>query len=143
VGPDVTPVVTALPNVMQGITDFNLTVRVTELNSVTTNGLITVKIPKDIRMTFSSPYNPSLTELGPVSLNNNLWSYSQDANFHIFTSSSAIEGGGFSTFGFVARFDPSNAKGVYTLTAQIEGGSGGEIRIDNNVDSEKLDYFIE
>jgi hypothetical protein len=140
--PDVTPIITAIPNVMQGLTEFNLTVRVTELNDIATNGLITVRIPKDVRLSFSQPYNPGLSSLGSTPLNNSVWSFSEDANNYIFTTTSVIEAGGFSTFGFVAEFDPGNSKGVYTLTSQIDSGSGGEIRIDNNVDSEKIDYFI-
>jgi uncharacterized repeat protein (TIGR01451 family) len=141
--PDVTPVITAIPNVMTGKTEFNLTVRVTELNSINTNGLITVRIPKDARLSFKVPYNPSLTILGNIPLNNANWAFSQDAANYIFTSTTVITAGSFSTFGFVAEFDPGFTKGVYTLTSQIASGSGGEIRIDNNVDSEKIDYFIE
>jgi uncharacterized repeat protein (TIGR01451 family) len=141
--PDVTPVITAIPNVMTGKTEFNLTVRVTELNSINTNGLITVRIPKDARLSFKVPYNPSLTILGNIPLNNANWAFSQDAANYIFTSMTVIPAGSFSTFGFVAEFDPGFTKGVYTLTSQIASGSGGEIRIDNNVDSEKIDYFIE
>ena len=33
-------------------------------------------------------------------------------------------------------------QGKYTITSQIIAGSGGENRIDNNVDAEVLDYFI-
>jgi hypothetical protein len=141
--PDVTPVITAVPNVMQGLTEFNLTVRVTELNEVATNGQIIVRIPKDVRLTFKHAFDQGLTQLGSVMLMNSQWSYSQDASFHIFTSNTSITGGMFSTFGFVAIFDPGSTKGVYTITSQIDGGSGGEVRINNNVDSEKLDYFIE
>jgi hypothetical protein len=128
---------------MTGKTEFNLTVRVTELNSINTNGLITVRIPKDARLSFKVPYNPSLTILGNIPLNNANWAFSQDAANYIFTSTTVITAGSFSTFGFVAEFDPGFTKGVYTLTSQIASGSGGEIRIDNNVDSEKIDYFIE
>lgn len=140
--PDLTPIITAIPNIMQGNTVFNLSVRVTELNSINTNGLITVKIPKDSRLSFYEPYNPNRTMLGTIPVNNSDWSFSEDATYYIFTSTEAIQAGGFSTFGFVAQFDPGQTKGVYTVTSQIESGSGGEIRIDNNVDSEKLDYFI-
>jgi hypothetical protein len=53
-----------------------------------------------------------------------------------------ITAGGFSYFGFNARWDSGQTKGVYTITSQIVEGSGGEIRTNNNVDAEKLDYFI-
>jgi large repetitive protein len=141
--PDVTPVITAVPNVMQGVTEFNLTIRVTELNHVATNGAIIVRIPKDVRLSLKNGFEQGLTQLGAITLMNNQWSYSQDASFHIFTTNTSISAGMFSTFGFIAIFDPGSTKGVYTVTSQIDGGSGGEIRINNNVDSEKIDYFIE
>jgi uncharacterized repeat protein (TIGR01451 family) len=141
--PDVTPVITAIPNVMTGKTAFNLTVRVTELNMINTNGLITVRIPKDARLSFKDPYNPALTILGNIPLNNANWTFTEDATNYIFSSMTVIPAGSFSTFGFVAEFDPGFTTGVYTLTSQIVSGSGGEIRINNNVDSERIDYFIE
>jgi uncharacterized repeat protein (TIGR01451 family) len=141
--PDVTPVITAIPNVMSGKTEFNLTVRVTELNNIATKGNITVRISKDARLTVKGAYNSGLTMLGSVPLNNVNWVFSEDASNYIFSSTTVIPAGSFSTFGFIAEFDPGSTKGVYTITSQILEGSGGEIRINNNVDSEKIDYFIE
>ncbi|MBE0638026.1 MAG: cadherin-like domain-containing protein, partial [Bacteroidales bacterium] len=140
--PDVTPIITAVPNVMNGPTDFYVTVRITELNNVNTNGLITVRIPKDTRWVLDGPYDQSLTMLGTTPLNNADWNYSDDATYHIFTTTAVIPAGGFSYFGFNARWDAGQTVGIYTITSQIVEGSGGEIRIDNNVDAEKLDYFI-
>jgi hypothetical protein len=45
--------------------------------------------------------------------------------------------------GFFAQWNAGQTQGVYTITAQIVEGSGAEIRINNNVDAEKLDYFID
>jgi hypothetical protein len=83
-----------------------------------------------------------LTILGSTPLNNSVWSYSSDATNHIFTTSSVIAANSFSTIGFKAKWDAGFTKGIYTLTSQILAGSGGENRIDNNVDAEKIDYFI-
>lgn len=141
--PDVTPVITANPNVMNGPTDFNLFVEVTELNNINTNGSIIVRIPKDTRWTLTVPFDPTLTELGGVDLDNASWSYSEETNNHVFTSTEVIVGGDFSTFGFQASWDAGATQGVFTITSQIEEGSGSENRIDNNVDAEKIDYFID
>jgi uncharacterized repeat protein (TIGR01451 family) len=140
--PDITPIITAVPNVMHGITSFYITVRVTELNIANTSGLITVRIPKDTRWILNGPYDPNLTQLGSTILNNADWSYSQDGTHHIFTTSAVITAGGFSYFGFYAKWDAGATRGVYTITSQIDSWSGNENRIDNNVDSERLDYFI-
>ena len=53
------PVITAVPNVMTGITHFNIFVQVTELLAVPTNGLITVRIPKDIRWVLTGLTTPA------------------------------------------------------------------------------------
>jgi hypothetical protein len=44
---------------------------------------------------------------------------------------------------FEGVFNPRNANGIYTMTAQILAGSGGEVRINNNSDAERIVYFIE
>jgi agmatine deiminase len=142
--PDISPTITVSPNVMTGITKFNIIVRVTELNSVNTDGLITVIIPRDSRLTFDGSYDPNLASLGGIPLNNSVWAYtSTDPNYHIFTTNTVITGGTYSTFGFKAQFNPGNTKGVYTITSQIISLSGGEILVNNNVDSEKLNYFAQ
>jgi hypothetical protein len=138
--PDVTPNITATPNIMYGTTSFNLTIAVTELNSKNTNGLITVIIPKDSRLTFT--YDGTLTELGFTSLENSKWTYSNaNAFYHIFTTTDVIPANGVSTFGMRATFAPGSTRGKYTITSTIVSGSGGENRTNNNVDAETLDYF--
>jgi hypothetical protein len=144
--PDVTPVITVLPNVMQGVTNFSLTVRVTELNQQVTEGVITVLIPKDTRWSVGGAgFNTTATAIGGVTVHNSSWSYNgSDPTYHIFTTTNgtSITSGGFLTFGFDAVWNAGQTKGVYTITSQITSGSGGEVRIDNNVDAEKIDYFI-
>jgi len=141
--PDVTPTVTASPNVMNGLTEFNLIVHVTELNFMDTGDPITINIPKDSRWFLTNGFDPSLTLLEGTVLDNNHWTYREDAVNHIFETLSVIPSGGALTFGFVITFDPGNTRGTYTITTQIESGGGGEERVNNNVDSEKLDYFQE
>lgn len=141
--PDLTPTLIVSPNIMHGITSFDLIVKVTELNNENTSGVIVVNIPKDSRWILTDGYVPGLTILGSTPLNNNDWSYSQDAINHIFTSSAVINGGGYSIFGFRVSFDPGNSRGLYSITSQLVSGGGGEERVSNNVDSEKIDYFQE
>ncbi len=139
--PDLTPTVIVNPNIMHGVTDFNLVVRVTELNQVNTGTTITVLVPKDVRWVLTDGFNQSLTTLGGTALNNNLWSYSEDTDNHIFTTESVITAGGYITFGCRVTFDPSSTRGVYSITTQIQSGSGGETRSGNNADAESIDYF--
>lgn len=141
--PDLTPNISASPNIMTGTTQFYLTVKVTELYNVSTSGLITVFIPKDPRLTFT--YNSTLTSLGFTTLNNSVWSYNgSNAIYHIFTTNAVIGGSpasSTSTFGMLATFTPGNTVGQYTLTSTILSGSGGEVKTTNNNDAESIDYF--
>lgn len=138
--PDVTPNITATPNIMHSTTTFNVTVKVTELNMVKTNGTITVRIPKDNRLSFT--YNPAAIKIGFTNVSNSVWNYNgTNPFFHIFTTTTVIPKGGFSTFGFVATFAPGNTDGKYTMTSTISSGSGSENRTNNNTDAESLDYF--
>ena len=69
------------------------------------------------------------------------WTYSEDDVNHIFQTSSVIAAGSSLIFGFMVTFNPGNTRGTYSITSQIESGGGGEVRVNNNVDSEKIDYF--
>jgi len=139
--PDITSTITVNPNIIHGVTNFDLIVRVTELNLVSTNGAVIITIPRDSRWFLSDGYVPSLTILSAVPLNNSDWVYSSDLNNHIFTSSSVIPAGGTSIFGFRVTFNPGSTMGIGTLTSQVVSGAGGEIRVNNNADSESIDYF--
>jgi hypothetical protein len=139
--PDVTPVITASPNVLWGKIDFSFTIRVTELNNVATRGAIVVRIPKDVHWNLDGAYDPSLTMIGITPLNNSAWTYSEDTYNHIFTSSTVIDGRTNSTFGFAASWDSYGESGNYNPFAYIDSGSGGEVRIDNNSDTERIMYF--
>ncbi len=140
--PDLTTTLTATKNVMNGITSFDLIIRITELNSVNTDGMITLRLPKDIRWTLDGPFDTALTMLGSVTVHNSQWIYDgSDLNYHIFTSNAVINAGSFSAIGIKVIFDPQNARGTYTITSQLQSFSGGEMRVNNNADAEKLDYF--
>jgi hypothetical protein len=68
------------------------------------------------------------------------WVYSSDENVHRFSHPLVIPGGTFTTFAFKAIFQPGSTRGVFTITAQIISGSGGETQLSNGSDSEKLDF---
>ncbi len=141
--PDLTPNITVTPNIMHGTTQFNVTVRVTELLGIPTNGSeILVRIPRDPRVSFT--FNQAANQIGFTPVNNSVWTYDgSDPFFHIFRTSSVIAGNTFSTFGFNATFVPGQSRGKYTLTSSLNSGSGGEINTQNNQDAEVLDYFID
>lgn len=140
--PDITVTISATPNIFNGETIFNVVVKITEVNGVGTSGPISVVLPKDERWSLDGDYDPMLINIDANSLNNSVWDYtSTDPGYHIFTTSDMITQGAVSAFGFKARFDPRKTKGIYTITGQIISGSGNENRVNNNADSEKLNYF--
>ena len=140
--PDLSPSITASPNIMNGTTSFSVIVEIFEVLNVPTNGSeILVRITKDPRMTFT--FNTAATMIGSSTVNNSVWTYDgSNPIFHIFKTNVVISAFGVSTFGFQATFTPGQSQGKFTLTASLNSGSGGEVRTDNNQDAEILDYFI-
>ena len=140
--PDLTPNITTIPNIILDTMNFNVVVRVQELDGAPTNGSeILVRIIKDARVTFT--YNPALTNVGFSTVQNNVWTYDgSDPFFHIFRTNTIIAANASSTFGFVANFNPGGkSRGKYTMTASLNSGSGGETKTNNNQDAEVLDYL--
>ena len=122
--------------------DFDLIIRITELNNISTDGAITVRLPVDSRWTLDGPFSTALTSISSVTVHNSQWSYDgSDPNYHVFTTNAVISAGSSSAIGIKVKFDPQNARGSYTITSQLQSGSGGEMRVNNNADAEKLDYF--
>ena len=141
--PDLTPNITTIPNIITDTMNFNVTVRIQELDNAPTNGTeILVRIIKDSRITFT--YNPGLTSIGFTPVQNSVWTYDgSDPFFHIFRTSIVIAANGASTFGFVANFNPGGkTRGKYTMSSSLNSGSGGETKTNNNQDAEVLDYLF-
>jgi hypothetical protein len=140
VSPDIAVTMSVTPNSMDGATNFEVVVRISELNGAVSNGEIRVVIPRDIRWNFT--WDGALTQAGGVAVNNAVWSYdgSNDA-MHIFTTTTVISGNSSSVFGLKAVFNPGSTRGVSTVTSQIVAGSGGDSRVTNNSDSEVINYF--
>jgi hypothetical protein len=139
--PDVTVTIIVSPNIMHGTTIFDVIVQVTELNLINTSGQITVNIPRDSRWILTDGFVQSLTIIGTTPVNNSIWTYSSDAINHIFTTSGVIPAASYARFGFRVTFSPGSANGSTPLTSQLVSGSGGEIKVNNNADSEKIDFF--
>ena len=141
--PDLTPNITTIPNIILDTMNFNVVVRVQELDGAPTNGSeILVRIIKDSRVTFT--YNPALTSIGFSTVQNSVWTYDgSDPFFHIFRTNTIIAANGSSTFGFVANFNPGGkSRGKYTMTSSLNSGSGGETKTNNNQDAEVIDYLF-
>lgn len=138
--PDLTPIFQARPSTVYGETPITVIVDVVEVNSVSTNGVITVKIPKDPRITLN--FDPARTALNRRLVQNSAWSFSgPSGGFYTLTTNQVIAAGDVLSFGLTGSLAPGATTGVLTASSIIVGGSGGENRFDNNNDADKIDYF--
>jgi phosphatidate phosphatase APP1 len=139
--PDITPIISFIPGVVNGTAMMAFEIRIQELLDVDTEGLITVVLPKDPRLTFT--WDPAMTNVGGVyDVDNPSWTYDDTfASFHVWTTTEVISGGTNLDIGFIAQYDPENSNGEVTYTATIISNSGGENNTLNNIDAETLVYF--
>lgn len=137
--PDLTPILYARPSSINGTTNITVVVDVVELNSVATNGVVTVKIPKDPAFTLS--LNQTAASVNGHTVQNSGWNFSgPSGGFYTLTSSQAMAAGSVLSFGLDGVLTPGGTMGTLTFSA-IVVGSSGEVKIDNNIDADKIDYF--
>jgi len=138
------PDLTCTLNILSSISDESTTefafIDVYELAGNSTNGEITVTLPKDPRFTFA--YDSSLSFLGIYEVNNANWSYdNSDPAFHVWKTSTVINGSGKSSIGIIFSYDPQGLDGEVSYTATVLANSGGETNSSNNSDSESITFF--
>ena len=137
--PDLLPIMTAFPSTQYGTTNLTTVVDVYELNAAPTSAAITVYIAKDPLVTLS--FNASSVLVGGKQVQNSSWRFdNSNDNFYILTTEGRA-GQGHKTFGLTGVLTPGNTKGSLTITSTIAGVSGGEVKITNNSDADKIDYF--
>ncbi len=129
--PDLTPSLVVIPSIFIGNTRFHTTIQIFELLGCDTFGEITVRIPKDIRITLDTS---SISAPG--------WVYTDGSTSHIFTTSKVLNAYAIETFEFYSNWGGGVSSGNTTYTVQIDAGSGGEVNASNNSDSESIDYFV-
>lgn len=138
--PDLSPVIVVQQSPTYGTSPINLVLDIYELNNVATNGVITVKIPKNPQTTLS--LNSGATSVGGRPVQNSVWNLSgPSGGFYTLTSSQVIAAGDMLSFGLNGVLTPGATSGRLSLTAIIVGGSGGEVRINNNSAASAIDYF--
>ncbi|GAB4037102.1 beta strand repeat-containing protein [Spirosoma jeollabukense] len=138
--PDLTPILYVLPTTQYGTTNFTVVVDVYNLLPTASSGLITLYLTKDplVKLSFSS----GSTFVGAKIVQNSIWTFDdKNDDFYILKTTEVITEGGRKSFGLTGVLTPGNTKGTLTISTTIVGGSGGEVRINNNSDAEKIDYF--
>lgn len=141
--PDLAPVLTILPAIARGTTTVNGYITLYEINRVNTNGsVIKLLVSKDDKLELN--FNHSSNTVGDIPVNNSLWTLDAATSpaFYIFNTTAIIPAEGSLKLGFTAVIRPGNTRGKLNITTTLLQGSGGEIRVSNNTDSESVDYFI-
>jgi hypothetical protein len=144
--PDYAPTITITPAVINGPKPVRVVINVSELLNMNSCTPVYVFVPRlEPRYTFT--WNPTATQIGtgPTgAVNNAAWQYfSTNPNFYVwkYIGNPTFPANGSSKFGYAGVYDPNNTDGVTTFSVQIFQGSGGEINLTNNTDSEELIYF--
>ena len=139
--PDLATILRAQPSTINGTTPVSLVVNVYELNSVPTSGLITVHITKDPLLSLT--FNPETTTIGGYSVQNNGWSFDalSDPSAYLLSTTQTTGAGGKLSVGLSGTLTPGNTKGNLSISAVVVGSAAGELKLINNADAERIDYF--
>ncbi|MBD2754973.1 immunoglobulin domain-containing protein [Spirosoma validum] len=138
--PDLIPLLYARPTLMYGTTDMSVVVDVVEQNGVASNGLITLRITQDAKLSLSLPADA--TTMGGRAVTNRVWQLSGPLNgYYTLTTTEPVPAGDRLSVGLVGRFSAGSSSGSLTVSCTMLGGSGGEERANNNLDADKIEYF--
>lgn len=140
--PDLTPILYARPSSINGTTNITVVIDVLEVNNVVTTKPVTVYISKDnvCRLTFPT----MATSIGNRSVQNEAWTFDDtDESFYKLTTKSnrVVNAGSQLSIGLEGTVTPGSTAGVLTISAVIVANSGGEVRVTNNMDADKINYF--
>lgn len=137
--PDLMPIIYLRPSVLYGSSPITLVVDIAEMNSVPTNGVITVKLTRNSK--FNLDFNSTDNSMGGRTIKNSDWSFdNSDSNYYVLTSRQVITAGGKTSFGLSGQLNPDATNGLFTISAAIVDVSG-ELNIRNNIGSGKAEYF--
>lgn len=139
--PDLTPIIYARSSTVYNTSPITVVVDVLEVLNKATSGLITVKVSKEDMVTLK--FDAGTTKLDNRSVQNSQWTFdgTSDPNYYIFKTTSVIAGTDQLSFGLTGTLTPGATSGTVTFSTMIVGYSGGESRITNNMDADKIDYF--
>lgn len=137
--PDLTPIIYALPSTVYNTTDITVVVDVLELLSAPTSGTIVVKVTKD--PIFSLTFPPTAEQIGNKPVKNSVWTVTENLTHYVLTTNYKMAADEVLSFGFNGVLTPGATSGTLTISTVIVGGSGGEVKLNNNVDADKIDYF--
>ncbi|MBK9928670.1 MAG: carboxypeptidase regulatory-like domain-containing protein [Saprospiraceae bacterium] len=130
--PDYQPLITILPNTINGPSNINVIITVVENEGKLPCRPIRINIPV-FGERFSFTYNPTLTTLASVAIDNSEWTYlGITAGFHRWQYNGIFPAYGIKKLGFNGIYNNQGTSGYTTFTTAVVQGSGGEINFSNN-----------
>ncbi|SFF26148.1 PQQ-dependent sugar dehydrogenase [Spirosoma endophyticum] len=140
-GPDLATILYAQPSSVNGTSPVSLVVNVFELNVVPTSGPIKVYVTKDPLLTLT--FDPSATSLGNRPVQNGLWQFDgvSNATAYVLTTTQTTGTSGKLSVGLSGQLTPGNTKGNLNISVVVEGSGVGEVKLTNNADAERIEYF--
>ena len=137
---DLTLLLYARPSTQYADATGNIVIDVAEVNSAPSSGTIVIKISKDSQLGIS--FNASLTTVEGRAVQNSQWLFNDtDPDYYILTTSQPIAAGEQLSVGLQSGLNSNGTTGLLTVSATLVGGSGGEIKVTNNTDADKVEYF--
>jgi hypothetical protein len=138
--PDLISILYLQPTTIYGATNMSVVVKVSELNKVATTGAVVISFAKDPLLILS--FDPNQTLVGGRSVQNSGWIFStSDPDFYTLTNSQPNAANNSRSVGLTGQLLPGNTKGTLGVSMTVQGGGVGELRVNNNSDAEKIDYF--
>ena len=139
--PDLTPVLYARSSLTSGTNLLSVVADIYELNGVPTSGLITVKLTKDPKSSLN--FLSTAVSVGGLPVKNSAWTFdgSSDEDYYVLSTNQSIEANGILSFGLSGPLTTGATSGLLVPVLVIAPGSGGEVLITNNIDSDKIEYF--
>ena len=138
--PDLIPILYVQPTTVYGTANISVVVKVSELNNVATTGAVVITFAKDPLLTLS--FDPNQTLIGGQPVQNSGWVFdSSDPNVYTLTNSQPNAANNSRSVGLTGQLLPGNTKGNLGVSMIVQGAGIGELRVNNNSDAEKIDYF--
>ncbi|MBD2757682.1 choice-of-anchor Q domain-containing protein [Spirosoma validum] len=136
--PDLTVIVYLRPSLVYGPSPISLVVDVAENNGVDSRGQITVRIPKVSGLSLN--FDAGVSKVGNRYVQNGAWTFSVDnANYYELTTNRSVGGGDRLSFSLSGVLSLGATSGQLSVSAVVLGG--GEVRLSNNSDADKVEYF--
>ena len=145
-GPDLTPRIAVIPAAVHGTQVLEVVLSAIEVGGVVpTDGTpITVRIQKNPLLS-NFVWNPAQATApanGNISVQNSIWTATQDASYYIFTTTTVIPANSQRRLAFYLTLTPGTSEGAFSLPVSIPAGAGGgEVNLLNNQDAEQIQFF--